>query len=97
MLETETEVNLIKLISQWPRVLETSAKLMEPHRICFYLIDLSSEFHSLWNLGNKVNSLKFLIEDNDLLFKSRLILVKSVEMTIKSGLEVLSIKPLEEM
>ena len=61
MLKDYNELSLIKLISQWPRVVELSAKHMEPHRICYYLIELASEFHSLWNKGKVDENLKPLI------------------------------------
>ena len=44
MLKDNNELSLIKLISQWPRVVELSAKHMEPHRICYYLIELHLNF-----------------------------------------------------
>ena len=64
MLRDNNELSLIKLISQWPRVVELSAKHMEPHRICYYLIELASEFHSLWNKGKVDENLKFIHVDD---------------------------------
>ena len=97
MLKDNNELSLIKLISQWPRVVELSAKHMEPHRICYYLIELASEFHSLWNKGKVDESLKFIHVDDTSITKSKLALINSIMLTIKSGLNILSIKPMEEM
>ncbi len=97
LLKNPHEINLIKLISQWPRVLETSAKYMEPHRICFYLIELASEFHSLWNKGKEDNSLKFINIGEIDLTNARMALIKSVSTTLESGLNILSIKPRDKM
>ena len=47
LLVNENEIKLIKFITLWPRVLELAANNHEPHRICYYLIELSSVFHSL--------------------------------------------------
>ena len=58
LLKDENEIELIKFIALWPRTLELAAKNHEPHRICYYLIELSSIFHSLWNKG-KENNIKF--------------------------------------
>ncbi len=96
-LINKDEINLIKLVSQWPRVLESSAKYLEPHRVCFYLIDLASEFHSLWNKGNEDKNLKFILKDNLNISIARIALVKSVALTLETGLNVLSIKPLSKM
>ena len=54
-LENGFEIELIKFIALWPRTLELAAKNHEPHRICYYLIELSSIFHSLWNKGKDYN------------------------------------------
>ncbi len=97
MLKDNNELSLIKLISQWPRVVELSAKHMEPHRICYYLIELASEFHSLWNKGKVDESLKFIHVGDTSITKSKLALINSIMLTIKSGLNILSIKPMEEM
>ena len=97
MLNDNNELSVIKLISQWPRVVELSAKHMEPHRICYYLIELASEFHSLWNKGKVDESLKFIHVDDTSITKSKLALINSIMLTIKSGLNILSINPMEEM
>ncbi len=97
MLKDYNELSLIKLISQWPRVVELSAKHMEPHRICYYLIELASEFHALWNKGKVDESLKFIHVDDTSLTKSKLALINSIMLTIKSGLNILSINPMEKM
>ena len=81
----------------WPRLLELSAKTHEPHRICYYLIELASIFHSLWNKGRENNDLKFIVENNLEITHARLCLVNCVSSTIRKGLELLSIKPVFEM
>ena len=90
------EIELIKFIALWPRTLELAAKNHEPHRICYYLIELSSIFHSLWNKG-KDNNIKFIVEDDLELTNARLSLVKAVALTIRKGLSILKIEPIFEM
>ena len=90
------EIELIKYIALWPRTLELAAKNHEPHRICYYLIELSSIFHSLWNKG-KDNNIKFIVEDDLELTNARLSLVKAVALTIRKGLSILKIEPIFEM
>ncbi len=97
LLIDNNELSLIKLISKWPRVVELSAKHMEPHRICYYLIELASEFHSLWNKGKVDENLKFIHVNDISITKSKLALINSIMLTIKSGLNILAIKPMEEM
>ena len=45
------DINLIKLVADFPRIIEQAASHYEPHRIAYYLYDLASLFHSLWNMG----------------------------------------------
>ncbi len=96
LLKDRFEIELIKFIALWPRTLELAAKNHEPHRICYYLIELSSIFHSLWNKG-KDNNIKFIVEDDLELTNARLSLVKAVALTIRKGLSILKIEPIFEM
>ena len=97
LLSGKDEIQLIKFISQWPRTLELAAKNHEPHRICYYLIELSSMFHSLWNKGKDNINVKFIVEKDIKLTNARLLLVKAVALTIRKGLSILKIKPIFEM
>ncbi len=95
-LKDSFEIELIKFIALWPRTLELAAKNHEPHRVCYYLIELSSIFHSLWNKG-KDNNIKFIVEDDLELTNARMSLVKAVALTIRKGLSILKIEPIFEM
>ena len=97
LLTNENEIALIKFITLWPRVLELAARNHEPHRICYYLIELASNFHSLWSKGKDDNNIKFVLESNHVLTNSRLSLVKAVALTLRKGLTLLSIEPIFEM
>ena len=87
----------MKLIASWPRIIELSTNAHEPHRIVFYLYELASAFHVLWNKGNENAELRFLNKDNLDISISRLALIKCVSITISSGLEILDVTPVEEM
>lgn len=96
-LKDEAELDLIKKISNFPRIIENSVENLEPHRIAFYLQDLASSFHSLWNRGNENPDFKFIISDNSLLTKSRIYLIIALKIILSTGLEIFNIKPLEKM
>ena len=97
LLEDPSEIDLIKAMASWPRVVEAAALAHEPHRIAFYLYDLASEFHSLWNKGNDDPGLRFVIEGNQALTLARLSLVRALALVIAEGLELLGVEPLKEM
>ena len=90
LLGSEKEIEILKLLRQYPQLIERSAKACEPHLLCYFLRDLSGVFHSYYN------SEKFLIEDKELM-TSRLFLLKGVKQVIANGLRVLGIKAPEEM
>jgi arginyl-tRNA synthetase len=92
------ELDLIKMMATWPQTVKGAAEAREPHRVAYYLYDLSASFHSLWAKGSKENTtLRFLVDDNQPLTLARLAMVKSLAMVIASGLEVMGIKPVQEM
>ncbi len=96
-LDDVAELSLIKLMASWPRMVEGAALAHEPHRIAFYLGELATEFHSLWNKGKDNASLRFILEEDRDLTLARLALVKGVAFVIASGLQVIGVVPVEEM
>ncbi len=96
VLTHSQELLLIKKLAEYPRIIKSSAREMEPHRIPFYLYDLASLFHQLWNLG-KEEGLKFIDQQNPVATKARLNLLKSCKIVIALGLGVLGVEALERM
>ncbi len=96
-LDTSQEVQLIKTLSNWPRQVEIAALAHEPHRLAFYLYDLASEFHALWNMGKENTTLRFIHEDNLEKTRAKLALIQAVAYVIASGLNVFGVDAVEEM
>ena len=90
LLDSDREVELQKMLKQYPAVIERAALSSEPHLICYYLRDLASIFHSYYN------SEKFLIKDENLM-RSRLFLLCGVKQVVHNGLSILGINAPEEM
>lgn len=97
ILADEAELALIKKLAQWPRLVEAAAEFHEPHRVAFYLYDLASAFHSLWNKGKDAPHLRFIIEDNAKFTMARLSLVSGLTGVLASGLAILGVRAAEEM
>ncbi len=96
-LTDSDELALIKTMAAWPRIVESAALAHEPHRIAFYLNDLVSGFHMLWNKGKDNADLRFIIvEDRDVTL-ARLALLQGVAIVIASSLQVFGVTPVEEM
>ncbi|CCC99799.1 arginyl-tRNA synthetase (plasmid) [Azospirillum baldaniorum] len=96
-LDSEEEMALAKRMATWPRLVESAAEAHEPHRVAFYLYDLASDFHALWNKGRDDTSLRFLIEGDEEVTVARLALVSAVATVIASGLAVMGVEPVEEL
>jgi Arginyl-tRNA synthetase len=97
LLTHEAELSLIKHLATWPRLVEQAAVAREPHRVAFYLYELASGFHSLWTAGRDDATLRVIVEDNLPLTSARLALVEATATVIRSGLNVMGVKPVEEM
>ena len=93
----EAELAVAKKLAEWPRLVEIAAKGHEPHRIAFYLYDLASEFHGLWNKGNDDLSLRFLQDGDNATTQAKIALIRSVSVVIAAGLGILGVTPAEEM
>jgi len=96
-LDHAAELSVIRKLAEWPRLVEIAAQTCEPHRVAFYLYDLASEFHALWNRGNDVPALRFLHEGDAALTARKIALPRAVAVVISAGLGILGVTPLEEM
>ena len=92
-----SEYRLASKLAEFPRLIEISARNNEPHRIAFYLYDLASEFHALWNKGNDHPDLRFLQESNVATSQSKIALIRATAVVISSGLGILGVTPAQEM
>jgi arginyl-tRNA synthetase len=97
LLTDEAEKQLIRKIAEFPRQVEAAALAHEPHRISFYLYELASDFHSLWNKGKESPQLRFILQDQDNLSLTRLAFLRVIRYTLANGLRILGVRPVEEM
>lgn len=97
LLTDTAELGVIKVMAAWPRMVENAAEVHEPHRVAYYLNDLATLFHALWNKGNDDARLRFFQSDNEGLTLARLALVQGVATVIASGLQVFGVSPVEEL
>jgi len=96
-LDHPAELAMLRKLAEWPRVVELAARTGEPHRIAFYLHDLASEFHGLWNLGHDTPALRFVQEGDSATSRAKIALARSVAVVISAGLGILGVTPVEEM
>jgi arginyl-tRNA synthetase len=92
-----SELALVKQLALWPRAVEQAADAHEPHRIAFYLHDLASGLHALWNAGNDDPTLRFALVDDPALTLARSALITAVRQVLRNGLNIMGVDPIEEM
>ncbi|TKA94245.1 arginine--tRNA ligase [Cereibacter changlensis] len=95
-LDHAAELSLIGKIAEWPRLVEVAARNNEPHRVAFYLYELASDLHGLWNRGNDEPGLRF-VQDDSATTQAKIALARSVGVVISAGLGILGVTPVEEM
>jgi len=88
---------VLQKLAEWPRLVEIAARTHEPHRIAFYLYELSSDLHGLWHRGNEHPELRFLQEGDAATSQSKIALARAVAVVISAGLGILGVTPMEEM
>jgi len=96
-LAHDAELSVAKKLAEWPRLVEIAAKGHEPHKVAFYLYDLASDFHGLWNKGHDDATLRFLQDGDIATTQSKIALIRAVSVVIAAGLGILGVTPAEEM
>lgn len=97
LLSDQDELHLLKLLSGWPRQVETAALTREPHRLCYYLYEIAAQFHMLWNKGKDNSLLRFVVADNAELTRARMAMLQGLTHVIASGLNMFGVTPVKEM
>jgi arginyl-tRNA synthetase len=91
------EIELVKRLAAFPRLVDGAASAHEPHRVAFYLYDLASALHSQWTRGNDSPHLRFIQSNDGVATAARLALIIATKTVIKSGLDILGVEAPEAM
>ena len=92
----EYEEKIIRKIFEWPKIIESAAYKLEPHKIPFYLYELSTLFHSYWSKGNEDSNFKF-IENGKVKRMESLIFIYLIAIVVKNGMNILGVSLPEKM
>ncbi len=90
ILSFPEEVRLMKAVARFPDVVSESAKMREPHRIAFYLIEVADQFHAFYQRH------RFLGETPERT-QARLALALAVKTVVGSGLSLIGVAAPERM
>tara|TARA_B100000963_G_scaffold308701_1_gene284276 strand:+ start:7968 stop:9692 length:1725 start_codon:yes stop_codon:yes gene_type:complete len=90
------EVKILRKIFEWPKIIESAAYKLEPHKIPFYLYELSTLFHSYWSKGNEDSNYRFL-ENGKVKRIEVLVFINLISIIIKNGMNILGVSLPEKM
>jgi len=97
LIDDAAELQVVKRLAEYPRMIEQASAAHEPHRVAFYLYELASDFHALWNKGKESPHLRFIFKDQLHVTVARLALLRAIRYVIGNGLRILGVRPVEEM
>jgi arginyl-tRNA synthetase len=89
-LDSSEERELLKKMADFPSEIISAARLMEPHRLARYVLDLAALFHTFYNSHR-------VLTDDEGLRKARLSLVRATRQIISNVLGILGVTALEKM
>lgn len=90
LLQSQEEKDLLKKLADFPLEISLAARLLEPHRLARYVLDLASLFHTFYN------SQRVLVEDKGLR-QARLGLVQATRQVIRNTLKILGVTAPDRM
>jgi arginyl-tRNA synthetase len=90
LLSLPEELDLLKMLANYPDLVEGAARQLEPHRITYFLTELASRLHSYYYKH------RFISEDAELT-QARLWLVLGVKTVLAHGLGILGVTGPESM
>ncbi|MFD1880331.1 arginine--tRNA ligase [Paracoccus pacificus] len=96
-LNQPAQLELARKVAEWPRIVEIAARANEPHRVAFFLYEIASDLHSLWNRGNDDPSMRFVQPDDPAGSQAKIALARAVAVVISAGLGILGVTPAKEM
>jgi arginyl-tRNA synthetase len=96
-LVSAADLELLRVVAAWPRIVAAAALAHEPHRVAFYVHELAAAFHGFWAKGNNDPQLRFVNAEDPKLTLARLALVDAVRQVIVNGLDILGVSAPEEL
>jgi arginyl-tRNA synthetase len=93
----DEDLQLVKILADWPRQAAMAARKREPHRVAFFLCEVAAVFHSFWNQGRENSLLRFVIPENFEKTCARMVALKAMQNVMESAFNIIGITPVEEL
>lgn len=91
LIQSESEINLLKILSKFPEEVANSARTMEPHKLISYLNLVAESFHKFYH-NNRV-----LDTENIQISQARLGICNAAKKVLNFGFQIIGIGSPERM
>jgi arginyl-tRNA synthetase len=96
MLVQPWELDVARQLAFWPEVVEDATRLLEPHRIPYYVHDLATAVHRFYHAGNEAGEHRVVVDDPELT-RARLELCRAARHTLKTALDLIGVTAPDRM
>ena len=96
LLTQPWELDVARQLAFWPEVVEDATRMMEPHRVPYYVHDLATAVHRFYHAGNEDGEHRVVVDD-PLLTRARLELCRAARHTLKTALDLIGVSAPERM
>jgi arginyl-tRNA synthetase len=90
------ELDVARQLAFWPEVIEDAARMLEPHRIPYYVQDLATAVHRFYHAGNEKSEHRVVVDDPNLT-RARLELCRAARHTLKTALDLMGVSAPDRM
>lgn len=90
LITHEKEIDLLKLIADFPQLIQDAANARQPHIVCLFIQKLAASFHTFYGECTVLHA-------EDKLRQQRLALVKATQITLRNALSLIGVSAPEKM
>ena len=95
-LEHPWELDLARQLAHWPDAVAEAARLLEPHRVPYFIYELADRVSTFYEAGNDNGDFRVVVDDPRLT-RARLELARAARATLRSGLDLIGVSAPERM
>jgi len=90
------ELDVARQLAFWPEVVEDAVRMLEPHRLPYYVQDLATAVHRFYHAGNETSGHRVVVDDPDMT-GARLELCRAARHTLKTALNLMGVSAPDRM
>lgn len=91
LLKSDEELNLIKVLSVFPDIVQSAAVTYEPHKVITYLNEVAENYHKFYHNNRVINTEEIALS------YARLKLCEAAKIVLKNGFDIIGISAPEKM